>query len=164
VATLDEDTILNSWQGGDKPEDVSAGGVVLRSITRDGKQRWQVVMMRRTDNGGWDLPKGHLEGTETAQEAALREVLEEVGVQAKIQAELGRARYMASSKKGYLRKEVIYYLMFATPADQEPRPQPGETLETAWIDVEGAIPLAVYETGRVMLLRARRYLQQAKLI
>jgi 8-oxo-dGTP pyrophosphatase MutT (NUDIX family) len=162
LATLNEDTILNAWQGGDHPEDVSAGGVVLRSIVREGIKRWQVVMMRRTDNGGWDLPKGHLEGTETAEEAALREVLEEVGITARIESELGRARYMASSKKGHLRKEVIYYLMFATPEEQEPRPQPGETLETWWIDLEGAIPLAVYETGRIMLLRARRYLQQSK--
>jgi len=154
----DEDNVLNQWNGPGEPEDVSAGGVVYRQIERNGQPHWQVAMMRRTDNGGWDLPKGHLEEGETIQQAALREVEEEVGLQAEIIKELGESRYVADTKRGPKRKIVTWYLMRATPFDQHPRPQPGETIDTHWIDLEGAIPLAIYPTARIILQRARRYL------
>jgi 8-oxo-dGTP pyrophosphatase MutT (NUDIX family) len=158
MAKVDEDKILNQWDGQGEPEDISAGGVVFRKILREGKPRWQVAMMRRTDNGGWDLPKGHPEEGETIEQAALREVSEEVGIRAEIIQLLGHSRYMADTRRGPKRKQVTWYLMRATPYDQKPRPQPGETVDTYWIDLDGAIPLAVYPTARVILVRARRYL------
>ena len=155
----DEEKILNQWNSAGEAEDISAGGVVFREIIRNGLRHWQVAMMRRTDNGGWDLPKGHLEEGETFEEAAIREVEEEVGIRAEVLKALGESRYIADNKRGPKRKKVVWYLMKATPPEQKPRPQPGETVDTHWIDLEGAIPLAIYPTERVILLRARRYLK-----
>ncbi|NWJ45896.1 MAG: NUDIX domain-containing protein [Chloroflexi bacterium] len=162
MAKVDEERILNQWDGPGEAEDVSAGGVVFRRLERDGVSRWQIAMMRRTDNGGWDLPKGHLENGENHEQAALREVNEEVGLEAEIVLQLGESRYIADTRRGPKRKLVVWYLMRATPYGQNPRPQPGETVDTNWIDLEGAIPLAVYPTARVILLRARRYLESLK--
>lgn len=48
----------------------AAGGIVLADN--------QLLMIFR--QGKWDLPKGKLDGTETAEEAAMREVEEETGI------------------------------------------------------------------------------------
>lgn len=47
------------------------------------------VVLRRTAEGEYLFPKGHLEEGESVEEAALREVAEEVGVEAEIIAGLG---------------------------------------------------------------------------
>jgi len=49
----------------------AAGGVVFNS-------KGEFLVIKR--NGVWDLPKGKLEKTETFDDAALREVIEEVGL------------------------------------------------------------------------------------
>ena len=54
-------------------------------IERDGK----ILLQRRTDNGKWGLIGGLLEMNETYQEAALREVKEESGLEVKLDAFLG---------------------------------------------------------------------------
>ena len=41
----------------------------------------QVLLMRRTDGEGWAFPGGGMEGEESAEEAARRELFEETGVQ-----------------------------------------------------------------------------------
>ncbi len=160
MASSDEEKILNQWAVPGEPEDISSGGVVFRRLEREGESRWQVAMMRRTDNGGWDLPKGHLEDGETLEQAAVREVEEEVGIRAVVVNQLGESRYIADTRRGPKRKQVTWYLMRATPFDQTPRPQPGETVDTYWIDLDGAIPLAIYPTARIILMRARRYLDK----
>jgi 8-oxo-dGTP pyrophosphatase MutT (NUDIX family) len=50
----------------------SAGGVVLNTNGH--------VLVVNQRGASWSLPKGHLEGAETALEAARREVLEEAGI------------------------------------------------------------------------------------
>ena len=42
------------------------------------------VLVKSTTNNNWGLPKGHVENNETEQETALREVMEETGINAEI--------------------------------------------------------------------------------
>src|SRR5690625_4223675 len=64
-------------------DETSAGGVVVK--VEDG-QAFVAIIARRNRAGRleWCLPKGHLEGTETAPEAAMREVEEETGIAAEV--------------------------------------------------------------------------------
>jgi NUDIX domain len=50
----------------------------------------QVLLVRRADDGNWELPGGHVEVGESASEAAIREVAEEAGVIIKVTGVLGR--------------------------------------------------------------------------
>jgi diadenosine hexaphosphate hydrolase (ATP-forming) len=77
---------------------VQAGGII---VWRDR------VVLRRTILGEWVFPKGWIDPGETAEQAAVREVREEAGVQAQIVRVAGAAPYEAD---GELR-EVVYYLM-----------------------------------------------------
>ncbi|HSD48680.1 MAG TPA: NUDIX domain-containing protein, partial [Actinomycetota bacterium] len=64
--------------------EVSAGGVVYRRR----RGRVQVALAtRRTRRGDlvWGLPKGAIEPGESAESAAVREVREETGLQARIE-------------------------------------------------------------------------------
>jgi len=42
------------------------------------------VLLAKMNAGHWSFPKGHMEGTETEQETALRETLEETNVECQI--------------------------------------------------------------------------------
>ena len=53
--------------------------VVCSAIIFD-EQRKKVLLTRRSDNGKWCLPGGHMEAGESATEACAREVLEETGL------------------------------------------------------------------------------------
>ena len=54
-------------------------------IIRDGK----ILFQRRTDNGQWGLIGGLVEMNETYEEAALREIREETGLEVKLTSFLG---------------------------------------------------------------------------
>lgn len=61
------------------PERVAAG---VAAVVFDGSGR--VLLGRRADNGLWGLPSGRVEPTETAEQAAVREVREETSLQVEV--------------------------------------------------------------------------------
>ena len=67
----------------------SAGGIVFRE--EDG--RVAVLVTQSSAHDGWIFPKGHLEQGETSSDAAVREVKEETGVDARIVERVGTIRY-----------------------------------------------------------------------
>jgi len=52
-------------------------------------QNGKILFQRRTDNGKWGLIGGLLEMNETYEEAALREIREETGLEVKLESFLG---------------------------------------------------------------------------
>src|SRR3989344_6450609 len=92
-------------------KEFSAGGIVFRKI------RNQIVWLvcQHSQHKGWVFPKGfigdHIDG-ESEQDTALREVMEETGVTAKIIKKLkDPAGYFYVWKGGKRFKTVYYFLM-----------------------------------------------------
>jgi bis(5'-nucleosidyl)-tetraphosphatase len=88
-----------------KPEKwISAGGVVL-----GGEDDLEHVYIRKPANnyGPWAFAKGRIDEGETQEQAALREVEEEIGIVAKIVP----GGYLGSGEGGY--SVTHYYLMYA---------------------------------------------------
>jgi ADP-ribose pyrophosphatase YjhB (NUDIX family) len=59
----------------------------VAAFIEDKKQR--ILLTRRSDNGRWCLPGGHVDPGENVEEACIREVLEETGLKVKIERMVG---------------------------------------------------------------------------
>ncbi|MEW6059672.1 MAG: NUDIX hydrolase [Actinomycetota bacterium] len=131
--------------------EMSAGGVVYR---RRGGETEVTLAARRTRRGAlvWGLPKGGIDEGETAEEAAIREVREETGVEAEIEAPLGDIRYFYVWEGVRVRKAVRFFLMRATGGDIADHDQ--EMEDVRWFPLRTATERAAYRGERDVLQRA----------
>lgn len=129
--------------------EVSAGGVVLH----EGRVL-VIVPTRRAADGSLvlGLPKGHLDGEETAEQAATREVLEETGVRAEMVAPIGEVRYWYVRHGQRISKSVHFFLFSYLAGDVADHDD--EVLEARWLAVEQARDELTYPGERGMLDRA----------
>jgi 8-oxo-dGTP pyrophosphatase MutT (NUDIX family) len=136
--------------------EISAGGVVYR---RDGEQIEVVLASRRTRRGelAWGLAKGGIEDDESPEDAAIREVREETGLLAEIEASLGETRYFYVWESVRIRKTVHFFLMRHTGGDVEDRDD--EMEEIRWFPLERALKRAAYRGERDVLGRAAELLR-----
>jgi len=98
-----------------------------------------VALMARFNRGGkleWCIPKGHLEQDETSEQAAIREVFEETGLEAQIIQHLGEVNYQFIQDGSKISKTVHVYLMQQTGGelsfDKDPHK---EASELEWVQV-----------------------------
>jgi 8-oxo-dGTP pyrophosphatase MutT (NUDIX family) len=114
--------------------EVSAGGFVISKLNPK-----LVALMARFNRGGkleWCIPKGHLEENETSEQAALREVFEETGLEAEIIAELGEVTYQFIQDGSKISKTVHVYLMQQTGGELSFEHDPHkEASELEWVKV-----------------------------
>jgi len=97
------------------------------------------ALMARFNRGGkleWCIPKGHLEQDETSEQAAIREVFEETGLEAEIIQHLGEVNYQFIQDGSKISKTVHVYLMQQTGGelsfDKDPHK---EASELEWVQV-----------------------------
>jgi 8-oxo-dGTP pyrophosphatase MutT (NUDIX family) len=131
--------------------EVSAGGVVYR---RQDDAIEVALAARRTRRGdlAWGLPKGAIEAGESEEEAALREVLEETGLEAEVESDLGQIRYFYVWEGVRVRKRVRFFLMRATGGDVSKHDT--EMEEVRWFPLRRAIKRATYRGERDVIERA----------
>ena len=136
--------------------EVSAGGVVYQQ----GDDGVEVVLAaRRTRRGdlAWGLAKGGIEPDESVEAAAVREVREETGIVAEIEASLGETRYFYVWEEVRIRKTVHFFLMRATGGD--PNDRDDEMEDVRWFPLERALKRAAYRGEREVLGRAAEHLR-----
>lgn len=92
-------------------------GATVNATTTDTVDQYEVVLVGRARDDFWVLPKGTPQSGETHEAVALREVLEETGITARIVGELGTIHYWFSRRGTRFSKDVLYYLMAATGGD-----------------------------------------------
>jgi 8-oxo-dGTP pyrophosphatase MutT (NUDIX family) len=136
--------------------EVSAGGVVYR---REGDGIEIVLASRRTRRGdlAWGLAKGGIEPGESREDAAVREVREETGLDATIEADLGDTKYIYVWEDVRIRKRVHFFLMRHVGGDVDDRDD--EMEEIRWFPLERALKRAAYRGEREVLVRAAELLQ-----
>ena len=120
----------------DAAEVKASGGVVWRRS----QDRIEVVVVHRPRYDDWSLPKGKLDKGESWEQAALREVEEEVGLRCRLGAELAPARYR--DNKG--RDKAVRYWLMEPEDDAVPFSPNDEVDEMRWIDVAAAAALLSY--------------------
>ena len=127
----------------------SAGGVVVRD-----RDCVVIVPTRRAADGKrvLALPKGHPDGDETPQNAALREVREEAGVEARAVEKLGDVRYFYQRDGQRIAKIVSFFLLEYVAG--EPEEHDHEVEEARWMPLEEAVTALTYKGERDMAARA----------
>jgi 8-oxo-dGTP pyrophosphatase MutT (NUDIX family) len=129
----------------------SAGGVVFRRT--DGAIDIALAA-RRTRRGelAWGLPKGLIEADERPEQAALREVREETGLEAEIDRDLGSISYFYQWEGEGVRKSVRFFLMRATGGDTSDHDH--EMEEVRWFPLGEAVRKATYRSEGDVLRKA----------
>jgi 8-oxo-dGTP pyrophosphatase MutT (NUDIX family) len=114
---------------------------------------------RRTRRGqlAWGLAKGGIEENESTEDAAIREVREETGLKAEIEASLGETRYFYVWEDVRIRKTVHFFLMRHTGGHFDDRDD--EMEEIRWFPLERALKRAAYRGEREVLGRAAELLR-----
>jgi 8-oxo-dGTP diphosphatase len=133
--------------GNDNKEQTASGGVV---IDRSDEKGERVLIVHRPRYDDWSWPKGKAKQSETIEETAVREVMEETGIRCRIIRKLGEARYPITSRKGApVQKTVYYYLM--EPISGRLTVTGDETDEVEWVSIEEARRRLSYDYDRRML-------------
>lgn len=134
-------------------DEVSAGGLVIDS---SGTQGLLIGRFDQKDNARvrllWSLPKGHIEVGETPEQAALREVMEETGIESEISRSLGVIDFwfMASGKR--IHKTVHHYLFREVGGILTP--QVTEVDEVSWFPLHEIIDRLAYPDEKKLIARS----------
>jgi 8-oxo-dGTP pyrophosphatase MutT (NUDIX family) len=127
----------------------SAGGIVYRI-----EAGVPVFLLIRDSHRNWGFPKGHLEGEEHAEAAAVREVAEETGLAIRdVRGEVETIDWYFRLHGRLIHKVCAFFLMES--ADGEPSPQHDEGITACrWLPYDEAARLVSYENARRVLERA----------
>ena len=113
----------------------AAGGIIHRPGRDD---RLEVAIIHRPKYDDWSLPKGKLDGDETEEQAALREVEEETGLRCEIERVIGRVSYRDRHGRP---KTVTYFAMHTVGGEFTPN---DEADDLRWLSVADAIEALSY--------------------
>jgi 8-oxo-dGTP pyrophosphatase MutT (NUDIX family) len=114
--------------------------VVLIATSRDGILRWS-------------LPKGHFKKGENREEAALREVREETGLEVELVEPLGTVDYWFTEGRYRYHKWVHYYFMRSVGGDFEEHDD--EVVDVRRFSWDDALRHMAYPSERKLLRDAR---------
>ena len=126
-------------------KEFSAGGIVFNS---EGK----VLVTQHSQNHHWSFPKGLIDPGQTTEEAAIREVKEEGGVEAEIIDKIGYNKYVYTYEGEKIFKVVTYFLMKYLSGD--PKDHDWEVSEANWYTVEDALNQLTFSQDKGLLNKA----------
>ena len=95
-------------------EKLAAGGVVIETSG----DLVRVLIEHRPRYDDWSFPKGGVNAGESLENAALREVLEESGIECRIRRKLAVARYNYRTKRGAVRPKAVHYFLMEAVGGQ----------------------------------------------
>lgn len=142
----------------------SAGCYLVR---QDEDNNIQMLVIKKVWPNGKEkyiLPKGHKEGEETLEEAALREVMEESGY-----TDITLLRYLGSSTYELdwdeIQMKTDHYFLAILNSEKEEGKQPeiyedGVMVENQWMDLDRALELLTFENNLEIHDLLKQYINQ----
>lgn len=117
----------------------------------------EVVVCGRDSDGVWGLPKGTPDSEETLEEAAVREVSEETGLQVAIVDKVGVVEYWFVREGVRYHKWVHHYLMEASGGSTENHDFEYDRVE--WLSLEAALKRLSFKNEVEMVAKVRGMLE-----
>ena len=128
-------------------------------MVRRGEAGWEACLIRVRQ--AWSLPKGNLDGGETPEQAALREISEEVGLpieRLQVRGELPPSEYMYR-RSGRLVSKIVHHFLVEAPADVQLRADTTEIDEAIWVPLREAAAKVAYKDLQAAFAEALRRLE-----
>lgn len=134
----------------------SAGGVAYRE--RDAKL--EVALISVGDDGRWQLPKGLIDKGESTEDAAVREVREEAGIDTEVVERLDKVEYWYFWKEDDQRvryhKYVYFYLLRYKSGDVCDHDD--EVNEARWVSIDDAIKMIAFDSEKKIVEKAKEFI------
>lgn len=127
----------------------SSGGVVIKRTDAGFK-----ILLIKDGYGYWTWPKGNIEKGETSQDAAIREIAEEVGLQyIKLIYKIDKTQYFYRLK-GELIFKTVYIYLFELKKNEKLKVLKSEIADAKWLSPEEALKRIEYKGSRKILEKA----------
>lgn len=137
--------------------ETSAGGVVFRR-----EQGAPLFLLIRDSYANWGFPKGHLENGERAEDAAVREVREETGLdELTLRGMIETIDWHFRFRGRLIHKVCHFYLMETTQATTAPQHAEGITA-CQWSAFGDATDAISYANARQVLRRAHEMIAESR--
>ena len=131
----------------------SCGAIIYNP--KPNEEGLNLLLLRHRAKGHWSFPKGHVEGSETEIETALREVKEETGLDILLRD--GFRECVEYYPKPGVKKQVVYFLGYLDH-EQELHRQEEEVSELGWVPLEKAHDIVTFKNDKNLIAKATKYL------
>lgn len=111
----------------------------------------ELLLIKNANGGHWSFPKGHVEKGETEEQTAVREIMEETGIEVEVDTSFREVITYAPKKD--ITKDVIYFLAKAITYDYTPQQE--EIAKIKWVEINNAHTLLSYDNDRQLVIKAK---------
>lgn len=125
----------------------SCGAIVYRKFHGN----IELLLIKNQNGGHWSFPKGHVEEGETEEQTAIREIMEETGIEVMLDTSFRRVITYAPKKE--TTKDVIYFLAKAVTYDYTPQEE--EIAQIKWVEINHAASILSYDNDRQLVVQAK---------
>jgi 8-oxo-dGTP pyrophosphatase MutT (NUDIX family) len=136
---------------------ISAGGVAFRKRG----EKLEVALISVGDDNRWQLPKGLVDKGESTEDAAVREVREEAGIDTTVVGRIDKVEYWYFAKEngGRVRyhKYVYFYLLRYKSGDVAEHDD--EVNEARWVEIGEAVKRLAFATEKKVVERAAQMIE-----
>ena len=139
-------------------DEVSAGGLVIDGSGTRGLLIGRIdAKDQKKERLLWSLPKGHIEAGESPEEAAIREVKEETGIDSSISKSLGVIDFwfMAGGKRIH---KTVHHFLFKEVGGHI-APQVSEVDDVKWFPLDEIVERLAYPDEKKLIARSKELMQ-----
>lgn len=136
---------------------VSAGGVAFRKIN----DNVEIALISVGEEGRWQLPKGLVGKNESPEEAAVREVQEEAGIETELLETIDEIDYWFYATRGGRRMRIHKFVKFFLLRHKagDPKYHDQEVNEARWVHIDEAHRMLAFNSEKKVVLQAKDLIQ-----